>query len=283
MTVLEAGGYVNLPTQISQIENCVSSGADAVIIAAISADGIAKIVDEVRAKGIPVIDLVNGINTEVDAKSLIRYGNIGFEACKHIADLHPKGSGTVKMAWFPGPPGAGWSTDADAQCKVAVAGSDVEIVATKWGDTGKEVQLKLVEDVIEAQSSGGSTDLDYIVGTSVTAEAAVLAVRDRELQKDVKVMAYYYSPGVHRLLKQKRLIAAPTDQQAMQARIAVDQAVRILEGKDMVSGGSPEFGTDKIKEHIGPQIIMVTPETLSEFDPGTTNAPDGWTPIFSVD
>ena len=283
VTVVEAGGYVNLPTQISQIENCVSSGADAMIIAAISAEGTAKIVDEVRSKGIPVIDLVNGINTEVDAKALIRYGNIGYEACKFIADKHPAGSGKVKMAWFPGPPGAGWSTDADKQCKQAVKGSDVEIVATKWGDTGKEVQLKLVEDVVEAQTSGGKTDLNYIVGTSVTAEAAAGTVRDRGLVKDVGVMAYYYSPGVHRLLAQKRLLAAPTDQQAMQARIAIDQAVRLLEKKPMATGGRDEHGSDKKKEHVGPQIIMVTPESFASFDPSTTNAPDGWKPVFEVD
>ena len=40
MQLLEAGGYTNLNKQISQIEDCVASGAEAVIIGAISLDGL---------------------------------------------------------------------------------------------------------------------------------------------------------------------------------------------------------------------------------------------------
>ena len=38
--IVEAGGYTNLAKQISQIEDCVSRGANAVVIGAISADGM---------------------------------------------------------------------------------------------------------------------------------------------------------------------------------------------------------------------------------------------------
>ena len=61
LNVVEAGGYTELSRQISQIEDCVSGGADAVIIGAISAEGLNNVIAEVAGKGIPVIDLVNGI------------------------------------------------------------------------------------------------------------------------------------------------------------------------------------------------------------------------------
>ncbi len=39
MNLVEAGGYTELNKQISQIEDCVSGGAQAVVIGAISFDG----------------------------------------------------------------------------------------------------------------------------------------------------------------------------------------------------------------------------------------------------
>ena len=151
MQLVEAGGYTNLNTQISQIEDCVARGADAVVIGAISFDGLNNLVKEIRGKGIPVIDVINGMSSpELSAKSLVSFGEMGFKAGEYIAKLHPAGSGKVKVAWFPGPPGAGWVEAGNKGFQKAVEGSRIEVVETKYGDTGKEVQLKLVEDTLEA-------------------------------------------------------------------------------------------------------------------------------------
>jgi protein TorT len=61
MTLVEAGGYTNLNKQISQIEDCVAGGAQAVIIGAISYDGLNNLAKEISGKGIPVIDVINGM------------------------------------------------------------------------------------------------------------------------------------------------------------------------------------------------------------------------------
>src|SRR5271167_4653985 len=63
MNLVEAGGYTELNKQISQIEDCVANGAQAVIIGAISADGLNNLVKELHGKNIPVIDVINGINS----------------------------------------------------------------------------------------------------------------------------------------------------------------------------------------------------------------------------
>jgi protein TorT len=279
ITLVEAAGYTNLEKQIAQVEDCVANGAEAVVIGAISGDGNAKQVDELRAKGIKVVDLINGINTEVDSKSLESYYNMGYIACKWVADQHAAGSGKVKAAWYPGPPGAGWSVAGDQGCNAAVKGSDVELVDTKWGDTGKEIQLGLVEDVLQAHS-----DLNYLIGTAPTAEAAVSALRDRGLSDQIKVVAYYYTPGMHMFVGRGQVAMAPTDQMIIQSRIGIDQAVRLLEGKPMATGGRPEYNdTGRVVEHVQPVPAMVTPDNIKEFNTSTTLAPDGWTPVFSVD
>jgi protein TorT len=266
MTLLEAGGYTNLNKQISQIEDCVANGAQAVIIGAISFDGLNNLVKEVRSKNIPVIDVINGMSSpELSAKSLVSFGEMGYKAGEYIAKMHPKGSGKVKVAWFPGPPGAGWVEAGNKGFLDAVKDSDIEVVDTKYGDTGKEIQLKLVEDVMEAHP-----DINYIVGTSPTTEAAVQLLRDRGMQDKVKVLAYYFTPGVYENIKKGAVLAAPTDSAVIQGRVAVDQAVRILEGKDYL-------------KHVGPALYVIDKTNIDSFDYPSSLAPAEFKPVFTVD
>jgi protein TorT len=265
MQLVEAGGYTNLNTQISQIEDCVARGSDAVVIGAISYDGLNNLVKEIRGKGIPVIDVINGMSSpELSAKSLVSFGEMGFKAGEHIAKLHPKGSAAVKVAWFPGPPGAGWVEAGNKGFQEAVTGSAIEVVETKYGDTGKEVQSKLVEDTLEAHP-----DIDYVVGTAVTAEAAISLLRARGLSDKVKIMSYYFTPGVYRGIKRGQILAAPTDSAVIQGRVAIDQAVRILEGKPY-------------EKHVGPALYVIDSNNIDSFDRGSSLAPDDFKPTFSV-
>ncbi|MGO1118018.1 TMAO reductase system periplasmic protein TorT [Rhodovibrionaceae bacterium A322] len=265
MQLVEAGGYTNLNNQISQIEDCVSRGSDAVVIGAISFDGLNNVVQEVSSKGIPVIDVVNGMSSsDLTAKSLVSFGEMGFKAGEYIAKLHPKGADPVKVAWFPGPPGAGWVEAGNAGFQEAVKDSAIEVVETKYGDTGKEVQLKLIEDTLEAHP-----DVDYIVGTAVTAEAAVGLLRAQGLLGKIKIMSYYFTPGVYQGINRGQILAAPTDSAVIQGRIAIDQAVRALEGKDF-------------KKHVGPKLAVVDSNNIKTFDRDSSLAPDSFKPTFSV-
>ena len=284
ISLIEAGGYDKLEKQLSQVEDCIANGAEILVLSAISAEGNIKQVDELRARGIKVVDLINGINTEVDAKSLESYYSMGRIACSWVAEQHPAGSGNVKIAWFPGPPGASWSVAGNQGCHDAVVGSDAEIISTKWAQTSKEAQLSLVENVIQAQTSGSDVDLDYIVGVAPAVEGGMAALRDLGLQDEIKLVSYYYTPGMHQFVGRGSVAMAPTDQMIIQARISIDQAVRILEGKPSATGGRPEFNdTGRMIEHVQPLAIKVTPENHADFDTTTTLAPRGWTPVFSTD
>ena len=266
MQVLEAGGYTELDKQISQIENCVAGGAQAVIIGAISFDGLNNLVGQLAIKKIPVIDVINGISSDkISAKSLVSFGEMGGKAGEYLVKLHPKGSTPVKVAWFPGPAGAGWVEAGNKGFAEAVKAGAIEIVDTKYGDTGKEAQLALLEDSLTAHP-----DINYIVGTAVTAEAAEQLVRDRGLEDKVKILSYYFTPGVFEGIKRGRILAAPTDSAVIQARVAVDQAVRILEGKDYL-------------KHVGPQLYVIDSTNVNDFDRNSSLAPNGFKPEFKVE
>jgi protein TorT len=265
MQVLEAGGYTELDKQISQIENCVAGGAQAVIIGAISFDGLNNLVGQLADKKIPVIDVINGISSpKISAKSLVSFGEMGGKTGEYLVKLHPAGGERVKVAWFPGPAGAGWVEAGNKGFAEAVKAGAIDIVDTKYGDTGKEAQLALLEDSLTAHP-----DVNYIVGTAVTAEAAEQLVRDRGLEDKVKILSYYFTPGVYEGIKRGRILAAPTDSAVIQARVAVDQAVRILEGKEY-------------QKHVGPQLYVIDSENLDSFDRDSSLAPNGFKPEFSV-
>jgi periplasmic protein TorT len=265
MNLSDAGGYTELASQISQIEDCVAAGADAVVIGAISFDGLNSVVSEISAQGVPVIDVINGMSSpDLAAKSLVSFGEMGAHAGRYLAEQHPAGSEPTRVAWFPGPAGAGWVEMGHDGFTNAVADSAVEIVEVRYGDTGKEVQTRLVEDTIE-----GHPDIDYIVGTAVTAEAAIPVLRGRGLTDQIKVVSYYFTPGVYQGIQRNQILAAPTDSPVIQGRIAIDQAVRILEEEDYL-------------KHVGPAIKLIASDNVETFDRDSSLAPDAFGPTFQV-
>jgi protein TorT len=282
VNLFEAGGYSNPDKQLAQVESCVADGPDAVIFAAITREGSVGLVKSIRAKGIPVIDWVNGVATATDAKSLASYVAMGYNTCSWVADKHPKGSGKVKAAWLPGPPGAGWVLAGEKGCNIAFKNSDVEMIHGGFADTGKETQMRLVENVIQANSSGSDTELDYIVGNAPAIEGAIQVKRDRGF-KNLQLVAWYITPGIDMQIKRGNVEAAPSDQPVVTARVAVDQAVRILEGIDFVTGGAPAYGDPgRISEHIGPKLSVVEKGDYDAFDSSTTLAPADFKPVFQV-
>jgi protein TorT len=271
MRLLDAGGYTNLSKQVSQLDNCVAQGADAVVIGAISFDGLDAKVDEFVDAGIPVVDIMNGIsNPKVSAHALVNFYDMGFQAGKHLASLNKP----VKVAWFPGPAGAGWVASANDGFRAAIKGSQVKVLATKYGDTGKDEQLNLVENALETYP-----DMTYIAGTAVTAEAAVGALRERGVEDKIKIVADYMTPGTFDNIKSGAVECAPTDQPVTQARMGIDMAVRLLEEKPLEQG----------KQRVGPKVSLVCgtgaeaeKNNVADFVPETTFAPKGFRPVFSV-
>lgn len=268
VNVLEAGGYTNLNKQISQIEDCVARGAQAVVIGAISADGLAGLVDNLAAKNIPTIDVVNGINSsKLTAKSLVSFYVMGQTAGEYLVSQHPSGSAKVKIGWFPGPAGAGWVEAAHQGFTAAVKASDaIEVLPPRYGDTGKEAQATLIEDVLQV-----NPDISYVAGTAVTAEVGVGILKARGLADKIKLLPFYMTPGVYDGIANGTIIAASADSMVIQAKIAIDQAVRALEGNF-----PPEY------KHVGPKIIVIDSESIKKVNREDVLPPRDFRPVFNV-
>ena len=265
LQVVEAGGYPNLARQIAQVKDCTAEGTDILVVGTVSFEGLTPTVLEI-ARRMPVTAVVNDIaDPGISAKTGVSWTIMGSSIGEYLARQHPKGSTPVKVAWFPGPEGSGWVPFVEAGFREALEASSAEIVVTKYGDTGREIQLILLEEALEERP-----DVDYIVGSAVTAEVAVSALRARGRLGEIGILADYFTHAVYRGIKRRRIQAAPTDFPVIQGRLGIEQAVRLLEGRlDLL--------------HLGPAIRLVDLDNVDELGTGTSLAPASFTPRFVVE
>ncbi|GAA1822700.1 TMAO reductase system periplasmic protein TorT [Planosporangium flavigriseum] len=266
----DAGGYTEVTNQVSQIENCVSNGANAIVIGAVSQDSLNPAIEAAVAKGVVVVDAGNGVTSpKVQGRAVVDYYEMG----KAVGENLVKQNKALRVALLPGPAGAGWSERSAKGFKEAVAGSQVQLVDTKYGETGKEVQLRLVEDTLASHK-----DLDAIVGTAVTVDVAQAVLNERSLTDKIGLYGTYLNPTTLDLIKAGRAVCAPTEQPVMTFRIAVDTAVRLLEKKPLKEGF----------ERNAPRPLMACGEkagsanNIKSFDASTSFAPKGWKPVTTV-
>lgn len=260
--LVEAGGYPNLQRQIDQAEACVAAGADALILGTVSFAGLTSTVERIAAD-VPVIAAVNDIADDgIAAKAGVSWTEMGAMAGRVIAARHPKGSAPVKVAWFPGPEHAGWVAFVEQGFRAALADSSAVVAATKYGDTGREIQVRLVEEALDEVQ-----DLDYIAGSAPAAEAAVSVLRARGLQDKVKIVSDYMTHAVYRGVLRGRIIAAPTDFPVLQGRLAIEMAVRAIEGELHI-------------KHAGPEIRVFEQQSLTADALEQSLAPASFVPVF---
>jgi periplasmic protein TorT len=267
-TLYEAGGYDNMQTQIRQIRECISEGSDGLILSAIDYDGFNDLIDEVRKKNIPVVDLINGVSSKnISARAVRPYYDTSYQTGQFLLQLlidEDWGERPARVAWLPGPLGSGWAHSADEGFKKAIEGSFVEIISTQFGDTGRTHQAELIERTLDTHS-----DIDFIVGTAVAAEAAIRIISEKNINEQTRVISYYLSPGVYRGIQRGVILGAASDNQTIQARIAMDQIVRILEGVPLL-------------QHVAAKTDFLNRANIHLFDPYRALTPMGFNPIFVV-
>lgn len=262
-TLLQAGGYSNLPKQISQYDDCVAAGADAILIGAISEAGLAAKINEGMAKGIVNIAVANPIlETPITARITPDFHAKGFETGEFVkAALGDTGGAAVG---FPGPQGSGWAETYMSGFRDSTATGNVKLLAEVYGEASVPAQLRLVEDALQTYP-----DMTVIWGGAPTAEAAIGAVADAGLD-GVTIIASYENQTMLGSVKEGKVLAFATEYPVIMGRIGVDLAVRALEKKEHET------------------ILLVAPgivskENVDSIDTTQIFAPDGFQPVFSAE
>lgn len=265
LRVFDAGGYEHLAHQRELVGDCLADSAvDALLVGTVSFAGLNDLLRPALANR-PVLALVNDIDAgSVRAKVGVPWYQLGWKVGQWLAERHPAGSAPVRIAWFPGPQEAGWVGFIDRGFHAALAGSAVEVATVRWGDTGRSVQRQLVEDALDAHPQ-----LDYLVGNAPMAEVAVAELLRRQRDETTGIVASYITPGVYGALARGRILASVTDFPVLQGRLAMRQVLRVLEGLP-------------VEPHVGPDVELVEPTTLTRFPADWMMAPAGFAPVYEV-
>ncbi len=267
--LVAAGGYTELSKQVDQIENLSQQGVNGIILGAISYTALDPVVGEIVKKGTPVVEVINDIQApSIKAKALVSFFDMGYHAGEFVMQ-DAKDKKEVNVIFLPGPAGSGWAPDTldgfkDATSKFS---GKINILAVKWGDTGKNVQLELIENALKTFPK-----VDYIVGNAVAADAAVGPIAEQG-RKEVKVVSTYIIPPLYEKIKDGSVAAAPSDLTVTQGQMAVDAMVRILNGE--VPGKDFPF-------RAGPIIPTITKANIDKYPYEMLFGPKDFRPQFSV-
>lgn len=263
MTLYEAGGYENLPRQLSQFDDCMASDADAIIVGPISEAGLAQKFEEGIAAGKPVIATVNPVkDAKTTAKMFVEFDTMGKQTGTYLLG-HLDGEAASAVA-FPGPAGSGWAESFYEGFEEALDGSNVTIEDALFGDTGVGVQLKLIQDAMQAYP-----DMKVIWGSAPTAEAAIGAVAEIGREGDMLIMSSYENQAMLNAMNAGEILGFATQYPVLEGKIAIDQAIRALEGEELMP-------------FLKPIPDMIAKGNADQINMSLVLAPSDWSPVYSV-
>lgn len=256
LKVFEAGGYRQAGTQREQIALCRSWGADAILFASSVArfPGLSGL-----AAGIPVIEVVNALHDPaVRTRIGVPWFQMGYQPGRYLARQY--GERPLRVLLMPGPRDAGGSSEMSDGFRAALAGSQLRIVDVAWGDNDTEVQRNLLQDMLERHP-----EIDVVAGTAIAAEVAMGEGRNRDAP--LTIVSFYLSHQVWRGLKRGRILVAASDQMVWQGELAVEQALRVLQGV-----AAPD--------NISPPILLLTRRNASSARVRRSLSPLGFRPVY---
>ncbi|QGX87735.1 TMAO reductase system periplasmic protein TorT [Escherichia coli] len=256
LKVLEAGGYSQLATQQAQIDQCKQWGAEAILLGS-STTSFPDLQKQVA--NLPVIELVNALDDPlVKSRVGVPWFQMGYQPGRYLVQwAHGK---PLNVLLMPGPDNAGGSKEMVEGFRAAIAGSPVRIVDIALGDNDIEIQRNLLQEMLERHP-----EIDVVAGTAIAAEAAM--GEGRNLKTPLTVVSFYLSHQVYRGLKRGRVIMAASDQMVWQGELAVEQAIRQLQGQS-------------VSDNVSPPILVLTPKNADREHIRRSLSPGGFRPVY---
>jgi protein TorT len=264
LTILAAGGYDQLPKQLSQFDDCMASKPDAIITAPISESAFGDKVKQGLAAGIPQIAAFNPVfKVPFTAKVAVDVWTDSNMVGKYIVE-HANSKAENVLA-FPGPQQSGWAEDSLEGFKAAIKDSSIKLLDAKFGDNGVDIQRKLIEDGLQS-----FPDTNIIFGTAPAVEAAVGAVAAAGMKGNVDIYAAHDNIAAFDLLKKGEIQGVCVLFGVAQAQIAIDLAVRAIE-KDLPL------------TNVNTAPVVVTQANMASVNLNEAFGPANWQPVFAVD
>ncbi len=260
VTILAAKGYDDLQGQISQIENLVNQRMDALIVAPISAEGLAAITERV-ARRVPVFFSGEAAMTDKIAGYICENDfDFGYRAtdwlCRNL-----KGRG--KIAILAGPPGSTYTEAINKGSHTALKNyPGIDLVAEKWGDSeDPAIGQQLAENILNAYP-----DLGGFFVVEAQAHGVANTLRERRLTDKVLLSVAYPFQETIPYIEDGSVDYGVTGYSLTNTRIILNMVIRKLNGEI------------KVPKYVWTPGLEMTRETIRNFPRYQVWAPEGWRP-----
>ncbi len=268
--IFPAEGYDDFIGQLRKMDEVMAEHYDAIVISPISQTANNPSIAAARAHGIPVFEMANdSTSDDLAIKITSSLHGMGLDATNWvIRDAQRRGLKSINLGLLPGPADAGWVQGEVSGTKEAArkAPIKVNIIDIKYGDSDLIGQSQLAERMLFEHGK----KLDYILGCTDCAPAAILPVKAAGLSKKVKIVAYGLTREMIGHIRSGDVLAATDVKAVSQARLALDATVDFLEGRI------------KVKPHtILIKLDMVDGKNVNSYNYDITTAPKGYEPILS--
>lgn len=268
--IFPAEGYSDLIGQLRKMDETLAEKYDAIVISPLSQTGNNSSIAKARASGIPVFELANdSTSDDLTIKVTTSLKGMGIEATQWvIRDAQQRGLKSINIALLPGPSDAGWvKGEVDGTREAAhKAAIRVNIIDIKYGDSDLIEQSQLAAQLITEHGP----KLDYILGCTGCAPAAILPIKEAGLNGKIRVVSYDLTGEIANSIRKGEIFASADTKGVSQARVAINAAVNFLEGR-----------TKKPPHTILIKLGLVDQNSYAGYQFNASIAPEGYTPILS--
>jgi ABC-type sugar transport system substrate-binding protein len=259
LLLADAGGYANVATQVSQLQNFLTQNVDAVILAATSPSGTKPIVEQLNQHHIPVINFTS--KTDGPIVTYIGSSNqqLGEDEAKAMIKLLG-GKGNVVMV--NGPAGVSWAIDRSQAFKNYIQShSSIKIVKEEWEESSPTAGYNTMANILHAvpKIDGVYTGSDFL------GDGAVGAIKAAGKGGKIVVTTAVLEPQTLTYIKNGQIQMTAAQRAVVIGEKAVQAAIDTLNGKH-------------IPKKISVPDLIVTSENVDSVDMSQIMAPSGFKP-----
>lgn len=245
----------NIQEYNKSLDHLANEKVDAIIFAPMDKNLHTKKLEQIaKAKKIPLISMINPINSHVvKARAEVSCHEKALHIGQYLAEQAKERKLNVLL--LPGSAKCDCAKDIYAGLsKASQKFKKFKIRHVKWGKQTKVHQAKMIRSALEKNKN-----VDYIIGNSVAAKAAVDIINESKLS--TKIMATRADANILNHIKNGKIVIASTDYVSTVARRALDVTVNLLEGRQY------------------PTVLRAKPSILNAKNAKNTNYTDKFAPL----
>jgi len=235
-----------IAAQINIVQDMITRGVDAIVLAACDENALISIVEQADRKGIPVIMVDSGLNSEIP-KSLVATDNVqgGAIAAQVLADLI---GGAGEVGLIPFVPGAATSELREKGFREALPGlPGLNLVAVNYSQSDAATGMNVTADMMTAHPNLAG----IFVANEPGAIGAAQALRTAGKTGTVKLVAFDASGEQLKALQDGVIQALVVQNPFKMGYEGVKAAVDIINGKE-------------IPKRVDTGVTVITLENLNE-------------------